>query len=214
MRWWNIYSKICVVVLIILGVAIWLGFFSPLPFEQAQYTKFQSMLAVISAIAVIFTLIYATIQFRRTIAKPKIRINFDEKGKTEGNITIPEKDRSQSILDLFITNMGDAVAYIFQIDLEIPRLYHPEMPSLYDPKFKEHITINQSNKNNDIQLVSICNNGMPFFVNRPTKILYLSFILNATDSNQYSADFEIQYKIYGSWAESQQGKLKVRCIRA
>ena len=213
MGWWNFYSKTVVVIVLILLVAIYLSFFSPWSLGcSLQYARYQSILTTVSAIAVVFTLIYATVHFRRAIAKPDLRITFDEEGSIEKDITIPAEGNSKPSIDLVITNEGDAVASIFQVDLIMPSIYKAQLPNFYQNRYGQHVTLSKIDQDN-IRIVSICNNGMPFFVKKPIKLAYYLLDLNASDSQQYSNDFEIKYKVFGSWAERQEGSLKVRCMQ-
>jgi hypothetical protein len=212
MNWWNIYTKIIFAVILILAVVIVLSFIIQLPYDSSQYARFQSYLSVISATGVISTLIYATVQFRRTIAKPKIVITYDEKGTTERDIIVPIKDRRQTALNLVVTNKGNAVASIFQIDLEMPSIYQPEEPQFHEQRFSKEMTHNRSYKENTT-IISFYNNGLPFFVNKPIGLSSLSFILNAADSAKYSSSFTINYKVFGNWAEKQEGSLTIKCVQ-
>jgi hypothetical protein len=213
--WWNIYTKIAIVVIFILGFAIWIAFFSPLlSFCQIQYIRFQSLLAVVSAIAIIFTLIYATIQFRKLIARPNIKVRFNDSDSNEVSAVLRKGERefhTQKICDIFVTNTGDAVAMVFQIDFEVPLSSGIAVPEIYENRFRPYITISKRTWNNR-EFLSICNNGMPFFVNLPIKVAWLEWRTEPAYSTNLPFNLEIKYSVFGNWSGKQEGTLKVKVI--
>ena len=59
-------------------------------------------------------------------------------------------------------------------------------------------------------VVSMYNTGSIIcFVNKPTKISSILISTFAEKYNQYPKEDIISYRVYGDWAETQEGKLKI-----
>jgi len=212
-RWWNIYWTAGIVAILIIVIGIYYSFICPcsLVGNPLQYAKFQSVLTVVSAIAVIFTLTYTTFMFRRAIATPIIKATFNEVRISEITVILRRSNstdlREQKICDLVVTNTGEAVATIFQIDLEVPQEAGIAVPEIYR-RLKPYITTDRQHQN-DIDIISICDNGMPFFVNSPVKVAPLVWRTEPRCSTHLPFKFEIKYKVFGNWTGRQEGILTV-----
>jgi hypothetical protein len=215
-RWWNIYWTAGIVAVLIIIIGILFSFVGPCASvgNPLQYAKFQSVLTVVSAIAIIFTLTYTTFMFRRAIAIPIIKVTFNEARVSEITVNLYRSNstdfREQKICDLVVTNTGEAVATIFQINLEAPQEASIATPEI-ERRLRPYITTDRQRQKN-IDIISICNNGMPFFVNSPVKVTSLVWRTEPRCSTQLPFKFEIKYKVFGNWTGRQEGILIVHVM--
>jgi hypothetical protein len=152
---------------------------------------------------------YSTIQFRKAMAKPKIKVAFNEKGEQQITLTWQKNISEPPVIPTpILINEGNAVARYFQVDFIIPDNIGIAgswgVNFVYAYKEKNFIFSN-------------FNEGRyTLFVNRPYSDQYM-FISRAVDMKKafisYPDNFEIHYKIYGDWAETQEGTLKVNVIK-
>lgn len=184
------------------------------PNENPQINWSRSAV-VLSAIAfpAIFAALYLTmIQLRKSTAKPKINAVFTENGTSEKAITVIKdlsyKEEFQHELELSAINNGNAISRFFQIEFLVPHIYRPRLSSFSQlrhgplpPKFDVSEKFQKLSLYNDSDIV--------FFVKKPVKICTLIIGTFTDKYEQYPKNFIINYKVYGDWAETQEGKLKV-----
>ena len=167
--------------------------------------KIQVYLTAVGFLVIFETLIITISQFRKSMAKPNLRLALTENGETETNIQVSKNKELNNIeLDFWVINDGNAIAKMFQIELKIPGLYNPHFV-LEGKELKcSHRPLDEN-----IEILSLCNNEKIIcFVNNPEKI---SDVRLSTDPKGYGSfgDFPIYYKIIGDWAEPKEGTLKV-----
>ena len=195
--------------IIVIGLAVGLPFLSK-PSEKLLPNFALSQLAF-SAVAflIVFLALYFTIvQVRKSMAKPLIKVAFNEVGEQQA-ILIYKGDKLEADLPHpWLINKGNSVARYFQIDFIIPE-------KVGHPKVREYLLTNyvQFYKNNEEYILSYVNEGRyTLFVNRPyfdPNIIFSSAIDKKKVIESYKDSFTIRYKIYGDWAETQEGKLKI-----
>ncbi|MBA7695313.1 hypothetical protein ES703_103937 [subsurface metagenome] len=159
---------------------------------------------VLSAIAfpAIFSALYLTmVQLRKAMAKPSIKVAFNKEGEQKATLTYKDGNLEAGLPILWIINEGNAVARFFQIDFFIPE--NIVRSGVYVPL----------RKHDGNYILSYTNEGRyTLWVNRPyqdTNMIFSSaFGINKL-LDEFKDGFEIEYKIYGDWAETQEGKLKV-----
>lgn len=153
------------------------------------------LLATAAFYGVIYNMNFTAIQLRKTMAKPKIKVAFDENG--EQGYTLNYKDVPGDLPVLWLINEGNAVSRYFQIDFIIPENIGKQ--SVYKSITRE----------DGKYIFSYTNDGKPtLFVNRPIQGPDTNSAIDnkkCIDKNSY----EIEYRVYGDWAETQEGKLKV-----
>ncbi len=162
-------------------------------------TKFalaQLAISGIGFIVILVTLDCTIVQFRKSMAKPLIKVAFNEKG--DQDILIHESKLTAGLPSLWLINKGNAIARYFQIDFVIPENIG---------KQSKYISIS---RNDGKYIVPYTNDGKyTLFVNKPyldpTIVCYAAIDTTKVDEDS----FEIKYRIYGDWAEIQEGKLKI-----
>ncbi|MFC2059794.1 hypothetical protein ACFLTZ_01710 [Chloroflexota bacterium] len=213
------YKKERVIVIIgaiiIIALAIGLPFLTkPCDNLLPNFALSQLAFSAVAFFIVFLALYFTIVQLRKSMVKPDLKLVFSEKGDTETTINVSDiKDLSNNVA-LWIVNKGNAVAELFQIELEMPKLYYPLFSN-----FTEHqelmlrgTTPEQARTDKDMVAVSIYNvRQIPCFVNSPVKLT--SHLLLKTHNQHYEkyTDFKIKYHIFGDWNETQKGELRVKC---
>ena len=150
------------------------------------YALAELYVSALAFFVVWLTLIFIIFQFRKAMAKPELKVTFSEDGKTEANLDVFKDKTSRKSLDLWVTNIGNAVTKTFQIDLEVPNIFTPQhvdtiMPSKFSPTGNKRI-------------YSFYNDGkICLFVNKPVKVpdFLLPLELNADDYAKCPSKFNI-----------------------
>jgi hypothetical protein len=193
------------------GIVMSPFFLRPNADESLQWATARTTLSAITIPIVLGGFYFSTIQFRKTMSKPQIKVAFNENGNQQATIIIKD-GQLQYWPRVWLINKGNAVARYFQIDFFIPEYIGKYDHSLlyYEPHF-EIISFNP--KPNENYIMAYLNEGTPvFWVNRPSQPSKM-FLVAALDQNKilcFSGDyFEIAYRVYGDWAETQEGKLRV-----
>jgi hypothetical protein len=176
--------------------------------------RFSAMLLSLSTVAfvgVFIALMVAIAQFRKSMAKPKLGVAFSKEGATGVGINIRRDKREDYNLHLWISNNGNAVTKLFQIDFEIPDIFDPELKGEIGGHFLPYQVIRPSTSG-DTKIISFCNDwDFCVFVNSPVEFLILSLKSLPQNYKEYEKEYEIRYRVFGDWAETQEGKLKVIC---
>lgn len=169
---------------------------------------------VLSAIAfpTIFATLYLTmVRLRKSMAKPKIKVAFNEKGEQETNLTYTDNN-PHGLPPLWIINEGNEISRFFQIDVIIQKnIVNDRGKNLLSDI--EHITLKEFG--NDY-IFSYTNEAKyTLFINKPynDQDFILNFALDYKKCiEEFKNDFRLKYKIYGDWAESQEGILRVNIV--
>ena len=188
--------------IIAIALAIVLPFiFNPGTELLPQFTSAQVAISAIGFIAILATLCYTIVQFRKSMAKPRIKVAFNEGGEQEATLIYEGGELTTGLPSLWLINKGNAVARYFQIDFIIPENIGRQ---------SQYISIVRDDGK---YIISYTNDGKyTLFVNKPYLDPNIVFSA-AIDTNKcmkiHEDSFEIKYRIYGDWAETQEGKLKV-----
>jgi len=215
MNFRRVYWTAVILIVFIFAVFIYLylwGPWSTLP-QIEKIAISQLYFTAFSSIAIVFTLIYATVQFRRASAKPLLKIVFTESGTNETAIYTPPQTTNMKIpLDIYVYNNGNIVSDFYQVEFELPNIFEPY---LHDLKGKSIYPIGSYKTSKDsLELARI-----PFYANRQAE--YASFVgkcvkigtlalrIVISKKEEYPINFRIRYRIFGDWASTQEGTLRV-----
>jgi hypothetical protein len=168
------------------------------------YALAELYVSVLAFAAVWITLIILIFQLRKSMAKPSIKVAFNERGEQQATLTYSKEGRLETGLPLiFLINEGNAVARYFQIDFVIPK-------TIARPDFAHAPFI----KDNGNYILSYTNEGKyTLFVNRPSRDHDIIFSPVMKLRLFSLARFKIKYKVYGDWAETQEGELTIKCSK-
>lgn len=187
-------------VLVVIALAIGLPFFSrPCENLLPNFALSQLALSAVAFFVVFVALVLTIFQFRKSMARPLIKVAFNEKGQQHTTLIYKNGKITAELLPLWLINKGNAVARYFQIDFIIPENIGKQ--SRYKPIAKD----------NGRYIMPCTNDGAyTLFVNKPHLGPNISIAIDYEKCIQINEDsFEIKYRIYGDWAETQKGKLKV-----
>jgi hypothetical protein len=181
--------------LVIIFLALMMPIFSPeLPLEKSALIGL--CFSALAFLTVFITLLYTMARFRKAMAKPQIKVAFNEKGEQQATLTYKDGELN-GLPSLWLINEGNAISRYFQIDFIIPENIG-----------KQSQYVSDITRDNGKYILSYTNEGRyTLFVNRPRSD---SMHLNAAiDTKKCKDSFEIKYRIYGDWSETQEGALKV-----
>ena len=187
-------------VLVVIALAIGLPFFSrPCENLLPNFALSQLALSAVAFFVVFVALVLTIFQFRKSMARPLIKVAFNEKGQQHTTLIYKNGKITAELLPLWLINKGNAVARYFQIDFIIPENIGKQ--SRYKPIARD----------NGRYIMPCTNDGAyTLFVNKPHLGPNISIAIDYKKCIQINEDsFEIKYRIYGDWAETQKGKLKV-----
>lgn len=173
----------------------------------------QITLSSVAFVGVFIALMIAFAQFRKSMAKPKLRVIFSESGKSEISIDILKGKEVKHELKLSVINKGNAITKLFQINFIVPAILRPRFDAwsalflgIPSPPLNPLPNMSESKK-----LISFCSYDKVYcFINEPARINTLLLETLPEEYNNYPDKFIITYSIYGDWAETQKGELTVR----
>jgi hypothetical protein len=173
------------------------------PYENLMpvFTSAQLSISAVGLILVIVALGFTMEEFQKSMAKPQIKVAFNEAGEQQATLTYEGGQLKPALPSLWLINEGSAVGRYFQIDFIIPENIGKQSGYTYiardDGKY----------------IISYTNDGeYTLFVSKPYSDPNIRFSPAIDTKKCAEADedsFEIKYRIYGDWAETQEGKLKV-----
>jgi hypothetical protein len=137
-------------------------------------------------------------------AKPQLKVTFSEDGKTEATFNVAKDKPNNKSLGLWVANTGNAVAKTFQIDIMVPEILTPQNINT--------IKVSKLSPAGDTRTYSVYNYGETvLFVNKPVMVpdLYLPLEVNPANYDKLKEIETVKYRIYGDWADTQEGELKV-----
>lgn len=194
------YERIMVIVgaLIIVGLAIGLPFLSkPSSSLEPNFELSQLAFSAVAFLIVFLSLYFTIIQLRKYMAKPRIKVAFNEKGEQQSVLTYKNGSASE-LPSLWLINEGNAISRYFQIDFIIPENIGKQ--SVY-------VNIARDNKN---YVISNINDGRyTLFVNRPYQDPHMIISAGIDYRKLVEGNYTIKYRVYGDWAEIQEGTLRV-----
>lgn len=173
----------------------------------------QLSFTVLAFFVVFITFILMIRQFRKSMAKPKLKVAFTEDGKTETTIIITQDRKKMHHLNLYIINSGNAITKLFQVEFEIPIILNPSFSRAVVNNIPPYIPPRPSS-NRGKRIFPLCNDGnYCVFINSPCEFHSLTLHSEPSNYEEYKNEYEIRYTVFGDWAETQEGKLKVSIIK-
>jgi len=164
----------------------------------------QLFLSAVAFVGLFIALMVAIAQFRKSMAKPRIKVAFNKNGEQQATLIYKDGKLTAGLPSLWLINKGNAVARYFQIDFIIPENIGKQ--SRYKPIARD----------DGKYILPYTNDGKyTLFVNQPLDSgIGLSAAIDTKKCTETDEDsFEIKYRIYGDWAETQEGKLKVNITK-
>jgi hypothetical protein len=168
-----------------------------------NYALAELVLSALAFFVVWLTLYFIMVQLRKAMAKPELELIFTVPNSSECSINIIPNKEDKHYLRLSVVNKGNAITDLFQIEFDIPEKFQPTINSN---------TVNSVHhrKDGSNRIVSFINKHEYIcFVNVPTPIPSLVLKTYEGEYREYSSPLIIPYKVYGDWAETQEGRLKV-----
>lgn len=166
-----------------------------------KYTVAQFAISSVAFIIILVALCFTIVQLRKSMARPLIEVAFSERGEQQTTLIYEGGKSTAGLPPLWLINKGNAVARYFQIDFIIPENIG---------KQSKYISIVRDDGK---YIISYTNDGKyTLFVNKPylDPNIVFSAAIDTNKCMKVNEDsFEIKYRIYGDWAETQEGKLKV-----
>jgi hypothetical protein len=203
-----------VLLLIIGGLVAFLAVIVPIHVNSHEELSIQLAwarvtLSAITIPALLFGFYLTSIQLRKSMAKPKIKVAFNEKGEQNTLLTYASENIG-ALPHPFITNEGNTVARYFQLKVIIPNniiMYNSRIFE-NDPKL-----IKREEIDTDTYSFTYTNDGRyTLFVNDPYFDPIFSFE-SALDYKKcvelFPSGFTLKYIVYGDWGEPQEGELKI-----
>ncbi len=187
-----------VLVSLSLGLAYLVTYELPL---SDRFSAMQLFLSTVAFVGVFIALMVAIAQFRKSMAKPRIKVAFNDKGQQQTTLNYGNGKLTKELPPFWLINEGNAIARYFQIDFVIPKdvgklsKNEPNCRQIEDGRY----TLTYSN-----------DGKYTLFVNKAHEGSILDLAIDKDKCfNLNKNSFEIMYRIYGDWAETQEGKLKV-----
>jgi len=195
------------VALSILFYNLYRGVWSQYSIEQASFVS-QLYIGTITVIGIVFTLLWVTYQFGRAIARPQIKLYFDEKKRDSEKIRITGTSSQRLYLPVFVYNDGGAIAESYQIEFEA----HEDFTQLYAPSFFDSLesqripfwwTPYRKDEGQTATFYSHKRDEYTCFVNRFVSIGMLVLEPQQQKLNELPDGFEksckIKYRVFGDW---------------
>ncbi len=179
-------------------------FLETITFAQAIFSVLALVFIIYTLHISIYTLRTSLLQLNKTMAKPIINVTFSEDELLETTLDLLKDRSNQKELEIWVNNNGNSVARCFQIDIDVPKLLNQPL-ALAATKTGFRIR-DQEEK----ATYFFCNDADdPLFVNMPKTIGLLPIELSHNDYHNYPEKLDVKYRVYGDWAETQEGILTV-----
>lgn len=201
--------------IVVIGLAIGLPYLSnPSEALLPKFALAQLALTATAFYLIFITLYFTILQVRKSMAKPKLEVIFSETGNSETRVDIPQNKEVEHNLKLSVINKGNAITKLFQIDFKVPTIFNPRLeptvglvPGI---AYAGKCTNPRPNADNTSTISYYSNEQVYCFVNVPAPIHMLTINTRPNEYNNYPSEFRIKYRVYGDWAETQEGELKIR----
>lgn len=218
MRFNKIYWTAAAIVVTVLAVFIYSYVWGPWSHMESveRISMAQLYFSALGSIGVVFALIYATVQVRKSTARPHLKIVIGEDRVTKTSLTVPltaleERQSWQEDLILYIYNDGNSVSDLYNIQFELPSVFNPYLETSNE---EYGVTSNTGKLSPDSKLVII-----PFsthklaeyacFVGEYISIGKMCLRITPENKDSYPGYFNIEYRIFGNWADKQEGSLAI-----
>lgn len=211
MRFWHVYVVGVVATLAVIGWTIYWNFFSPSkPSDPLlQYANAQLSFSGVVVISVVFSLLYTTYQFRRSLSRPVVELAFDEMGNKRKHIGLSQV--KQLDIPIYAYNKGNRVATTYQIELKIPNVFEKYLVCARN----EDRLYGKQTDEPDRFAVSIYSYNQPEYMCFVGKYVLIGKVrLKVRDELKLlSQNLKITYTIFGDWGESRGGSLKLEFLK-
>jgi hypothetical protein len=170
----------------------------------------RTSLSALTIPIILFGFYSTTIQLRKATAKPKLELFFTDTNNGEKSIKIRPVEEEKHYLEISVLNKGTAITDMFQISYYIPKIFNPTI-NYYNEGNED---LYDSHPDGDNVIVSFINkHKYVCFVDMPTTIPPIELNIYKKEYDNITNELVIPYKIYGDWAEPQEGKLKITIIK-
>ncbi len=183
-------------------------FINPSNNESINWSRSQVTLSAIAFIAIFYAFYATMIQLRKSMAKPLIKVAFNERGDQSFTLTYKDNGVTNSLPPLWLINEGNAISQHFQIVVIIPE-------SIINPEsIGKSLTYTIITRDNGNCIFSYTNDeDYTLFVHKPKQPQDMNLSI-AIDNHKCMKlpknNFKLKYYIYGDWAETQEGELKIQ----
>jgi len=203
--------KVIILILVILIVVLALSKIFDLDLLES-FTFAQLFFSIIAFFTIWVTLYFAIAQFQKAMAKPQLKVAFSADGKAGTEIIITKSKDLTQRSDLWVINTGNAITKLFQVDFDLPGIFNPR----FTPSTEVgHGILGVASRNSPTKgnvIISFCSYEKVYcFVGNPAQIHSLCLETYPQNYEKYPEQFKIKYRIFGDWAEKQEGELTVSC---
>ncbi len=216
MSFWKVFWIAIFVIAAAIGVLLYqyfCGSLSALQIDERSAIA-QIYLGSITLVAVVFTLLYATFQFRKALSKPKLRIVVDQNRETKTSIITTKSARGgladEASINLYVYNDGNLVADLYSIEFTIPSIFNPALITADTDHYGVQTIIGIPE--GQLSTITFYSRRADEYVSYVHKLVHIgNMIMNVTQDtrDKVPKKFKISYQIFGSWADKQEGSLDV-----
>lgn len=216
MSFWKLFGIATLVIIAIEGVLVYeyfWGVWSTL-IDTERSGIAQIYIGTVSVVAIVFTLLYATFQFRKALAKPQLKIVVNQDRKTKAFIsTIKRADGGlgdEASLNLYVYNDGNLVAELYSIEFRIPSVFKPMLTTAITNHYGVETVIGiPEGQLSTIIFYSRRADEYVSYVHKPINIGKITIFITPDNKDKVPKKFKISYQIFGSWADKQEGSLDI-----
>jgi hypothetical protein len=198
------------------GLAIGLPFIThPTEALLPRLTLAQLALSGAALFLVAVTLYLTIVQIRKSMAKPQLEVIFSDSGNSETSIDIPRDRQAEHNLKLSVINKGNAITKLFQIDFKVTTIFSPRLEPtvglVLQIAYAGKCSNPKPNADNTSTISYYSDEKVYCFINAPASIHMLTLKTRPNQYDSYPDELTITYRVFGDWAETQEGALKVIC---
>jgi len=216
MSFGKVFWVAVIVIATILGIFFYnyyCGIWSSIdPIERNSVTQIYFGTAML--IGVVFALLYSTVQFVRSRAKPDLKIGIDKDMKTKDSFQIPktvfeEGHGCEQSLDLYIHNTGNVVADLYNVEFTVRSIFNPVLDIKTHEYGYEGESGTSDGESTTIPFYSRRLDEFVCYVRKPICIGTLRLRITPAMKDKNIKHVKIGYRIFGSWADKQEGALDI-----
>lgn len=176
----------------------------------------QLYFSVATFVAIVFTLLYATVQVRRVLARPQLKMVIGEERETKTSVIVPlklleERQTWEGKLALYIYNGGNLVSDLYNVEFELPSVFNPYLRTKNELYGVNDITGSPLPGGETVIIPFYSHKLVEYtcFVHKYVAIGIMCLRITPDNRDKYPRHFEIGYRIFGNWVEKQEGVLTV-----
>ncbi len=205
--WRNYYWPATIFVILILGAILWSCFWSPFALQEdsLKYANAQLLFSAVATIGIIFSLLFATAKFRKSLSRPLLKLTFDESGTTRKSIDMGQEEHT---IPIFAYNKGDKIASTYQIQLEIPSIFEKYLIR----ELEGDRLSGKPSGGADTFVVTFYSGDKPEYTCYVDNYTHLGTLRlrRRKELAIKSTRLRITYVVFGDWGESQKGSLEIK----